>query len=81
MSIRYTLYDLSQRINDITISGGITALSGTGGITIVEADGVWFIDGSTISGTTISGTDGIVASYTGGVWFIDLQSVDGGNLG
>ena len=74
MSIRFTLYDLSQRIEDITASG-ITAISGTGGITIVETDGVWFINGS-----TISGTDGIVANYTGGVWFIDLQSVDGGSL-
>jgi hypothetical protein len=81
MGIRYTLYDLSQRIDEISISG-TTTLSGTGGITTTydDVEGIWYVDGSIISGSTLSGTDGIVTTLVGGIWYVDLELVDGGSL-
>jgi len=50
----YNDYRLQEQINNISISGttgsGTAELYGTGGITTELIDGVWYIDGSTISG-------------------------------
>ena len=80
MAIRYTLYDLSKRIDSITVSG--ITVSGTGGITVVQIGGTWYVDGSTMSGlvTVLSGTEGIITNLVDGIWYVEIQIVDGGSL-
>jgi len=77
-----TSYSLLDLYNLIQSNPSNTSLSGINGITTYLDGGVWFVDGSSVSGTgsgdvVLIGEGGIYVEQVGDTWYIDGTNISG----